>query len=92
MNFRTLALVVIFAGLSSAAVAETTVLDIAPAQSTDGSQPSVDLWSQILKARNSAVLYSAACCKVCSKGKACGDSCISRSYTCRKGTGCACDG
>lgn len=31
------------------------------------------------------------CCKMCSKGKACGDSCISRSYTCHKGPGCACD-
>lgn len=31
------------------------------------------------------------CCKVCSKGKACGNSCISRSYTCRKARGCACD-
>ncbi len=32
------------------------------------------------------------CCKVCSTGKACGDSCISRSYTCHKAPGCACDG
>lgn len=34
------------------------------------------------------------CCKVCNPGrsKACGDSCISLSYTCRKGAGCACDG
>lgn len=32
------------------------------------------------------------CCKVCSKGKACGNSCISRDKTCRKGPGCACDG
>ncbi|MCO4794749.1 MAG: YHYH domain-containing protein [Bacteriovoracaceae bacterium] len=32
------------------------------------------------------------CCKVCRKGKACGDSCISRSYTCTKPSGCACDG
>ena len=31
------------------------------------------------------------CCKYCSKGKACGDTCISRSYTCRKGPGCACN-
>ncbi|SEL27645.1 hypothetical protein SAMN04488032_1163 [Pacificibacter marinus] len=37
-------------------------------------------------------VWSAACCKVCKKGKACGDSCISRSYTCHKGVGCACDG
>ncbi|EKE83901.1 hypothetical protein [Idiomarina xiamenensis] len=32
------------------------------------------------------------CCKVCRKGKACGDSCIARNKTCRKGAGCACDG
>ena len=31
------------------------------------------------------------CCKVCSKGKACGNTCISRAYTCHKGRGCACD-
>lgn len=31
------------------------------------------------------------CCKVCRKGKACGDSCISREKTCHKGKGCACD-
>ncbi len=31
------------------------------------------------------------CCKYCSKGKACGNSCISRSYTCHKAPGCACD-
>jgi endonuclease YncB( thermonuclease family) len=31
------------------------------------------------------------CCKICRKGKACGNSCIRRTYTCRKGPGCACD-
>lgn len=30
------------------------------------------------------------CCKYCDRGKPCGDSCISRSYTCHKGPGCAC--
>lgn len=35
---------------------------------------------------------SPSCCRVCQKGKACGDSCISRSYTCRKPPGCACNG
>ena len=34
----------------------------------------------------------AACCRVCTKGKACGDSCISKSKTCHKAPGCACDG
>ena len=33
----------------------------------------------------------AACCKTCRKGKACGNSCISRTKTCRKPPGCACD-
>lgn len=37
-------------------------------------------------------LRDAACCKTCRKGKACGNSCISRDKTCRKGVGCACDG
>jgi hypothetical protein len=32
-----------------------------------------------------------SCCKICRKGKACGNSCISRSYTCHKGPGCACN-
>jgi hypothetical protein len=30
------------------------------------------------------------CCRVCSTGKACGNSCISRTFTCRQGAGCAC--
>lgn len=34
---------------------------------------------------------SVSCCKVCSAGKACGDSCISRAKQCHKGAGCACD-
>ena len=31
------------------------------------------------------------CCKVCRKGQACGNSCISRAKNCRKGRGCACN-
>ena len=33
-----------------------------------------------------------ACCRTCTTGKACGDSCISRDKTCRVGAGCACNG
>jgi len=33
-----------------------------------------------------------ACCRVCKKGKACGDSCIKKTYNCSKPKGCACDG
>lgn len=32
------------------------------------------------------------CCKICRKGKACGDTCIARDKICHKGPGCACDG
>jgi hypothetical protein len=32
------------------------------------------------------------CCKICTTGKACGNSCISRRYTCHQPPGCACDG
>lgn len=33
-----------------------------------------------------------ACCKICTKGKACGNSCIARWKTCHKRKGCACNG
>lgn len=32
------------------------------------------------------------CCRICRTGKACGNSCINRSYTCRRPPGCACNG
>lgn len=32
------------------------------------------------------------CCRVCTTGKACGNSCIARSSTCRQPPGCACNG
>lgn len=31
------------------------------------------------------------CCRVCTRGKACGNSCINRAYQCRQPPGCACD-
>ena len=43
-------------------------------------------------AQRSACTPRSQCCKVCVKGKACGNSCINRNYTCRKGRGCACNG
>ena len=52
-------------------------------------------YEPLLKASRPAVRAprrSVACCKICRKGKACGNSCISRRYTCRKPPGCACNG
>jgi competence protein ComEC len=32
-----------------------------------------------------------SCCRICTRGKACGNSCIRRDYQCRQPPGCACD-
>jgi len=39
----------------------------------------------------SGLTVAQACCKVCRKGRACGDSCIARGKTCTRPPGCACD-
>ena len=41
---------------------------------------------------SAAAASGETCCRVCNKGKACGDSCIAQTSTCSKPTGCACDG
>lgn len=46
---------------------------------------------EITLKRDAAKQLTQACCKICRKGKACGNSCISRSKTCEKPPGCACD-
>lgn len=40
---------------------------------------------------STALEPSSYCCTVCSKGKACGDSCIFRDKECHKPPGCACN-
>jgi len=35
---------------------------------------------------------SGKCCKVCTTGKACGDTCIAKDATCKTPGGCACNG
>lgn len=52
-------------------------------------QPSVD-YMQMLKNLAPQKAQSVACCKICSKGKACGNSCISRDKSCHIQGGCAC--
>lgn len=74
--------------------AEPIATDPAPSAGETLSLSDTNTWER-LRALNSdaePTIWKAACCKVCRKGKACGNSCISRSYTCRKGPGCACDG
>jgi hypothetical protein len=38
------------------------------------------------------VSFAKYCCKTCRKGKACGDTCISKTKACYKPEGCACNG
>ncbi len=35
---------------------------------------------------------TSGCCKTCTTGKACGDTCIDARETCNVGPGCACNG
>ncbi|WFF42868.1 hypothetical protein EVC62_15950 [Salinicola endophyticus] len=57
----------------------------------EGTCPAVAPEFSTLSADNGQLLAQ-GCCKVCRKGKACGNSCISRNYTCHRPPGCACDG
>ena len=68
-----------------------------PAATSQDAGPATDYLSGLLTGDEieqsaSSQFQAAACCKICRKGKACGDSCIARWKTCRKGPGCACDG
>ncbi len=48
-------------------------------------------WESYLASLSDSGTFSESyCCKVCSKGQACGNFCISRANTCRKPPGCAC--
>ena len=42
-------------------------------------------------ARGRECIPEEECCKVCSGGRACGNTCISAAKTCHKGRGCACN-
>ncbi len=89
----------LLAVLLSASTAAASAAPSVPAESPEvlelfaflsrNAQPSISIPES--ESDNDAILFNAACCKICSKGKACGDSCISRSYTCHKGRGCACN-
>ncbi|RAK01634.1 hypothetical protein B0I24_101257 [Aliidiomarina maris] len=71
--------------LTTFQVEQTAVQDDgADCSATDESQAST-------QADENSPLAQTACCRTCTKGKACGDSCIARDKTCRRGRGCACN-
>jgi hypothetical protein len=77
--------------------------DAAPASATTAAKSS-QLFSYESPARSREFLASVGlttpeaaiaqqqCCKICTTGKACGNTCISRDKQCHVGPGCACDG
>lgn len=46
--------------------------------------------SPLQRSLNTERASEARCCKVCTKGKPCGDTCIAQDKTCHVGPGCAC--
>lgn len=99
-NILILCLTIIFSGSISAA-------DLSADQEVKPSQVSVEMESMTCEDSDTVTTHdlnnfepveltgdelSMACCKICTKGKACGNSCIQKSKTCHKGKGCACDG
>lgn len=56
-----------------------------------GPSPMTPTPAPIARASDSTAQPARACCRVCTRGKACGNSCINRGYQCRQPTGCACD-
>ena len=67
-------------------------------RSDDGIEPGSDWWNYAKEngvptfGEPIKVEPGSGCCKICSSGRACGDSCISSSKSCNTRGGCACNG
>jgi hypothetical protein len=91
----TLALLVALLSLTTAASSETPPGPTAAAQATLFAPAHTDnrlVQSASIQRFPHSMRAALACCKVCTVGKACGNTCVSRNKTCHVGQGCACDG
>jgi len=57
-----------------------------------GSARSTEFLESLGLTQPTAAVAQQSCCKICRKGKACGNTCISQNKICHVGPGCACDG
>jgi hypothetical protein len=76
---------------SSFVMAAPNAADVAQSfalRAVEAPAPSKPAWLHSTNASD----QSQVCCKICTVGKACGDTCISRDKDCHVGRGCACDG
>lgn len=62
----------------------------APALAPPPSPAAGNAWARILQSLPQP--QHASCCRICRRGYACGNSCISRDRRCHQPTGCACNG
>jgi hypothetical protein len=102
-GLRILGSVFTFAGVAATAVPLAPGHGVAPrdavgdrtARAHDGANDVAPFGAQAVIAAEATTAQSCTpaeqCCRICSKGKACGNSCIRQSYTCHKGRGCACN-
>jgi hypothetical protein len=66
-------------------------LNLAEARRATSAQPSPSEGDMSSSKNGNAKDTVHPCCKFCRKGKACGNSCIKRTYPCYQAAGCACD-
>ena len=86
-GLRILASVFTFVGMGATVVP----FDEAPATTIAASSFDACAGATRVTLHSDSCVPADQCCKICSKGKACGNSCIRQSYTCHKGRGCACN-
>lgn len=92
MKYVLVALMLLLGASSLPSAGDTPSFD-APTPSALESMQRLDAdpTSNLLKPGTPQVMQQ-QCCKICTVGKACGDSCINRDYQCHQPRGCACNG
>ncbi len=88
---RTLLVLLVFSSLTTAASAQTALCPLNTMFAQSHTQSRLLQSLGVTGSRLSTPLAQ-SCCKICTVGKACGNTCISRDKTCHVGPGCACDG
>ena len=91
---RTLLVLILFLSLTTPALAESPPSPAVADHAISSSLAQSNRCSAQSSMRAFGLPTSTAqtCCKICHKGKACGNTCISRQDICHVGPGCACDG
>ncbi|MBI5507834.1 MAG: MBL fold metallo-hydrolase [Deltaproteobacteria bacterium] len=66
--------------------------EVAPGVASPATAPASESAAPAPKAVGAPAGAKGGCCRVCTRGAACGDNCIPRGFSCNKPKGCACDG